>query len=1353
MTYRFHGLHDDGFSNGSGDDASWSSVAFPLGPIGGHLSPLDVVNGNDGDNNSLFGSSGDDVIHGNGGDDGIYGGQGSDFLYGDAGNDAIFAGDQSSSQLATSDTADGGDGNDIIRAYVSTDAQLTGDAGSDQIYLSTFGNGTASGGDDNDTIQNNDVAAGSLVTLHGDAGDDSIGTGNFGSTGATINVYGDAGNDTLTIQVATANIYGGDGNDTIHASGIAAISIDGGAGDDYIELGSPFGPTNMAIAGLTGGTGSNTLQLDPSFNLTFDIASWSASGSGFQTLLLQDGTNNAVHIFAGTTPITLDFSGLAVSLVDTSKSIFDFSLSITGSDGNDTLTGADTVTNFLYGGLGNDMLTGGTGNDQLIGEDGDDVMHGGDGSDTLYADGASSANPGNDTLNGDGGNDTLYAAAGIDTLNGGAGNDTINGAAGGTVTIDGGDDNDTISVGNVTIVSITGGAGDDTIQISGATLHAGVLTGGAGTDTLDMGGSITLAMASFSAASTSMESLGLGRLYNSFSGDDTANALDFSGFVLANDGGADSLTKGVHVDGAGGNDVITGTALNDVITGGTGNDTINIANGGSDAVSGNDGDDTFNLGAGLDNSDTFDGGTGTDTVVLNGTYATQVTLQMIDVETVRLTAGHNYNLLVEDRATTGFAVGVTIDGSALSSHDAMTVFVTRIDGSPGGVTVLGGSGADSITVQGDATTVEGGRGNDTFQLAARLSSTTFDGGVGNDTLALNADYSANLAFSDTALTSVEAISVATGHSYNFTFNDGNVAAAHILTVDGSSLLSTDTLRADGSAETDGRFVFLGGAGGDTLIGGTGNDSFTGNDGNDTLDLSRGGNDTASGGAGDDMIVLGAGFNASDAIDGGTGNDTITLNGDYALGFDFHTVTISNIETIIVGAGFDYRFKLSDVNVAAGQTLSFDATALGSGNILNINGSHEQDGNFVFSVGAGDDQLIGGAGADTFNLQHGGNDHVTAGAGNDIINMAATLTADDRINGGPGSDTLTLNGDYSAGVTLTAIAIVDIDTLSLTAGHSYKFTTSDGTVTAGHTMVVDGSTLLATDALNLNGSHELDGKFTVTGGAGNDTLTGGAGNDVLDGGAGNDTFNLTFGGIDHVTGGDGDDTVSFGAAFTASDRFDGGAGNDKVTLTGDYSAGAVFTSASLLNVETLSLGAGFSYKLTSNNATVAAGQTMAIFGANLGATDSLTFNGAAETDGHFKIYAGAGADTLTGGGLSDIFVYSSAALSTGTLYDTIKSFNFNADQFDVTGKITAVDAAITSGALDAGANFNTELATAVGTAQLGAHHAVLFTASSGALSGQTFLIVDQNGTAGYQANADLVIHMSTATGTLSAADFI
>jgi hypothetical protein len=48
--------------------------------------------------------------------------------------------------------------------------------------------------------------------------------------------------------------------------------------------------------------------------------------------------------------------------------------------------------------------------------------------------------------------------------------------------------------------------------------------------------------------------------------------------------------------------------------------------------------------------------------------------------------------------------------------------------------------------------------------------------------------------------------------------------------------------------------------------------------------------------------------------------------------------------------------------------------------------------------------------------------------------------------------------------------------------------------------------------------------------------------------------------------------------------------------------------------------------------------------------------------------------------------------------------------------------------------------AIGLGQLGIDHAVLFTPDSGDLAGDTFLIVELNGTAGYQASQDLVIKL-------------
>lgn len=55
--------------------------------------------------------------------------------------------------------------------------------------------------------------------------------------------------------------------------------------------------------------------------------------------------------------------------------------------------------------------------------------------------------------------------------------------------------------------------------------------------------------------------------------------------------------------------------------------------------------------------------------------------------------------------------------------------------------------------------------------------------------------------------------------------------------------------------------------------------------------------------------------------------------------------------------------------------------------------------------------------------------------------------------------------------------------------------------------------------------------------------------------------------------------------------------------------------------------------------------------------------------------------------------------------------------------------------------------------LTAGHAVFFTPDSGSLAGQLFLVVDGNGTAGYQAGQDFVILLANASVPGIIPDFI
>ncbi|MGH6872682.1 MAG: calcium-binding protein [Rhizomicrobium sp.] len=165
-------------------------------------------------------------------------------------------------------------------------------------------------------------------------------------------------------------------------------------------------------------------------------------------------------------------------------------------------------------------------------------------------------------------------------------------------------------------------------------------------------------------------------------------------------------------------------------------------------------------------------------------------------------------------------------------------------------------------------------------------------------------------------------------------------------------------------------------------------------------------------------------------------------------------------------------------------------------------------------------------------------------------------------------------------------------------------------------------------------------------------------------------------------------------------------------------------------------------------------------AGLGGPDTLS--GEAGNDflqggaGNDILIGGAGADKLSGGAGRDIFRYGSVADSTGSSHDTITDFDasLTGDRFDLDVKVKAIAPDVASGNLRSG-HFDADLAVDLTPGKLGVGKAVLFTASSGNLSGHTFLVVDANGHAGYQAGADYVFEVTSGANLdqLSTHNFI
>jgi Ca2+-binding RTX toxin-like protein len=440
-----------------------------------------------------------------------------------------------------------------------------------------------------------------------------------------------------------------------------------------------------------------------------------------------------------------------------------------------------------------------------------------------------------------------------------------------------------------------------------------------------------------------------------------------------------------------------------------------------------------------------------------------------------------------------------------------------------------------------------------------------------------------------------------------------------------------------------------------------------------------------GGTGMDDDVYG--HAGDDQLDGGAGADSLTGGG----GDDVYFVdNAGDVVSELPGEGTD--------EVRTGLT-----TYVLPANVEKLTGA--SDVAHDFRGNGSDNVLTGGAGGDIFRLQDGGEDTALGGAGNDGFLFGAALSAGDVVDGGAGSgDQLGLQGNYgSFGVGAAAFAfgaghLAGIEVLILlsgsdarfgdTAGNSYSYNlaTLDVNVAAGQQLVVSFNTLRAGENVTFDGSAETDGSFMTYGGLGLDTLTGGQQSDGF------------------YFGADG--------RFASGDRVDGRGGSlDQLGLQGDYSgAGAIsFGANSMANIEMLVLlgagdnrfgggsGDGFSYDIIMHDSNVAAGARMYISANTLrtdGAlTETLDFDGSAEKDGFFIVYAGTGADTIVGGqgadeiwgrggsdvikgGLGadilrggegdDVFVYNAVAESGAGSRDTILDFTSGSDRIDLSG---------------------------------------------------------------------------------------
>jgi len=578
--------------------------------------------------------------------------------------------------------------------------------------------------------------------------------------------------------------------------------------------------------------------------------------------------------------------------------------------------------------------------------------------------------------------------------------------------------------------------------------------------------------------------------------------------------------------------------------------------------------------------------------------------------------------------TTAINVGTltavkTLDGSKHAPTDNVGITATF---SASAVTVMGGSGNDSITVSSTGTdNLSGGAGNDTFvfSTAGGLALTdTIDGGANTDTLRATAADLAGISGSTPAtynITNVETLQVLdsftgtlrapnistsanrvnlapitattvgtgtiVGPAGAFTVNLGGSTSGVTyvtnnltggLTVTASGTAATDTLTVTNTAVT-------------SSAGGTALNVYNGNaiaiNGYETVTLSTG----AVGGAANTISTL-----TVTADLGGKAN--VSLTGANALTFS-GIVTADSLDASALSGAISMA---AVANTATTVTGGIGGDAL-RGNAALPNSITGNAGDDSIFGGAGNDTLAGGDGADTITAGSG-NDNISGGSGNDVIIMAGNLTSADVIDGGDGVDTLTISS--ALGTTGTP-NFTSIELLGLSAnGVTQDMNAFTGT---GLTQVlIDGTGNSITNAAS--------------------NLT------TLNVAATASTGTLTFARLINTT--NDSVTVNFASATTTLANGTSFAAEENITIgrygsTSGTGVNVTFTTPTLTAMKTLTLNGEHNYAIGSNGATA-----FATLNAST-ATGTVSVDASASTVAFTATVSGAAAVTLTGGSGADV----------------------------------------------------------------------------------------------------------------------
>ncbi|HZG07708.1 MAG TPA: calcium-binding protein [Allosphingosinicella sp.] len=1165
-----------------------------------------------------------------------------------------------------------------------------------------------------------------MAYINGTNGSDTLqGTDQWDSIrgeGGDDFLYGLGGDDVLYDGLGDDLADGGVGNDRIESREGGSDTLIGGDGDDRIYVSRASGLTDTISA--TGGTGKDSFE-------------FSLYGASIVVVDAGEGDDNVrISAYGGTYGLTLGNGRDIVSLWSSLNAGTPPSITITDFQAGDAGDRLD-FSNFLTWGLSNwdhNQNPFASGHLRLVQAGGDtrldvDTNGGGNGFVTLITFTGADASaftylnlhgfpadgsvPAGLTITGDQGRDELVGTAGNDTIYGLGEEDRIEGGSGDD-TIDGGDGRDIIM----------GEGGDD------------IVDGGDGDDFIDTG-----------------------------YGDDIARGGD-------------------------GNDVIESRwGGNELLQGEAGNDGISIQRSGANTdlvrAEGGGGNDRFHIAAyGANNRFELDGGAGDDIVTLlwvqglvDITFgAGRDLISLEDTQQVLLRYG---SVIIRD-----FELGAA--GDQLNFDGWLSNVLTGWDGASNPF----GTGHVRLLQNGADTLLQ----------------------VDHDGIGSLSDYRTIITFTNRDAGDFTADNL-DGFPSNGSAPQGKVL---IGTDAGETLTGTagdDTIEGRGGSDTliggGGADLMFGGAGFDRLEGGTGDDILHGEGDADLLNGQEG-DDLVYGGEGADTIQLGHG---ADLAYGGSGNDA----------FYFYQAGASGKSSALYGEEGDDLISIRSYNAAhlvADAGAGADRIYLGAITgtlILTLGAGADQiflEGDFLnnpvpdavtitdFQSGTDGDSIAFGTGLAAFTTGWDGASNPFATGHLRLVQSGAnTLIQIDRNGGGDGWQTIFKLENLAAATLGTASIGYEPGAVRGTAGADLMGGSSKDDVLIGGA----GDDIYDVDSLADQVVEDAGGGTdTVRTAAGSrsdhnqlyvlqpnvENLIGTAANgqgvrgnalaNVITMAGGNDLIVLDDGGDDTVSAGGGNDFIYFGGAWTAADKVDGGAGTDTVALLGNYTI--TLGEGHLTGVERLALytgqhapgGTAHNYRVTVSDAALAAKTEFYVSAASLKATETLIFDGSAETDARLIVIGGAGNDTLAGGARPDYlgggagndalyglggndalagglgadlldggaghdwFQYTDAAESTSTQFDTIRRFEASGDRVDLPFTVTGWSGDVT-GSLSF-QSFDADVAAAVDQALLG-YSAVLFRPDAGTYAGRTFVVIDGNGDGVYTAGLDYLIEFA------------